>query len=66
MSSFWCIVFYIRNIILLGSTTKNNGALIKLAPRPAMPGEVGALVVGSGFKIYIYIYTYSGNSIEVP
>ena len=30
MSSFWGIVFYIRNIILLGLTTKKNAAQVFL------------------------------------
>ena len=30
MSSFWCIVFYVRNIILLGSTTKKHYSNAKL------------------------------------
>ena len=42
MSSFWGIVFYIRNIILLGLTTKNTTHLGKTAGFLVVAYDLGA------------------------
>ena len=64
ISSFWGIVSYIRNIILLGSTSNKNATHLKGFPSKSV--SVFALVSGEGGDLIQRMYISDGPHDLLP